>query len=329
METRVARLSDLVRGQSPDPSANAVTSKPLPAEPDASESCRRWFAAAKEELIRLRDAVRLGDSLRLDCCEALAADLVQELRQGEESVRWALRGLTDDYVLDNALHVAVISVKIGMGLRYETEGLDQLALSGLLHDVGMWTLSDAVLQHPGALTEEQLVAVRAHPERGRRLIMNCGSSYERLASVVAQEHERCDGTGYPCRLKGSQISEPAQIIALADTFDALVTARPYRKHIPPHHALRELLVHGKAAFAHRALKALGDQVTLYPVGTPVRLNTGERGTVSRVNPRYPLRPTLVVQRGGLSGGLEADGEVDLVQRTSVHIVEVLQSASAG
>jgi HD-GYP domain-containing protein (c-di-GMP phosphodiesterase class II) len=126
-------------------------------------------------------------------------------------------------------------------------------------------------------------------------------------------------------LKGTQIAEQAQIIGVADAFDALITPRPYRKNISPHQALRELLVHAKSSFSHRVLKALGDQVTLYPVGTTVRLNTGEIGTVSRVNPQHPLRPSLAIPADGRAGLTGEVSELDLSVSTSVHIVEVLQA----
>jgi hypothetical protein len=79
-----------------------------------------------------------------------------------------------------------------------------------------------------------------------------------------------------------------------------------------------LFFHGKPLFSHRVLKAAGDAITLYPVGTPVRLNTGECGTVCRVTPRHPLRPVLA-----MSSGASAGGELDLARAQFVQIVEVL------
>jgi HD-GYP domain-containing protein (c-di-GMP phosphodiesterase class II) len=237
-------------------------------------------------------------------------------------VQWGLKGQTDDYLVDNALHVAVLGVKIGIGLHYSDEELTRLAMAGLLHDVGMWTLPASLIEKVGPLTKEERDALRSHPERGRRILANLGSSHEWLSTISAQEHERWDGSGYPCKLRGPQIAEQAQIIGIADVFDAMITERPYRKRIAPHQALRDLLVHAKATFSHRVLKALGDQITLYPIGTGVRLNTGQIGTVSKVNPQYPLRPILAISRG-----IGEASELDLSQVASAHIVEVLQSVT--
>ncbi|MDF0672794.1 MAG: HD domain-containing protein [Nitrospira sp.] len=225
----------------------------------------------------------------------------------------------EDYVLDNALHVAVLGAKVGMGLQYSQQNLERLVLAGLLHDIGMWTLPVSLVERREALPEEERDLIRTHPERGRRILAGQGSAFEWVSTIIAQEHERCDGSGYPCRLKDRQIAESAQVIGMVDTLDAMVTLRPYRKRLTPHQGVRELLLHAKTAFSLPVLKALGDQITLYPIGTDVRLNTGENGTVTKVNSRYPLRPLVAISKLGETS------EVDLSQATSSHIVEVVQT----
>jgi HD-GYP domain-containing protein (c-di-GMP phosphodiesterase class II) len=243
--------------------------------------------------------------------------LVQLLNHSDELVGWALNGQTDDYVVDNALHVAVLGAKVGMGLHYSQDELERLVLAGLLHDLGMWTLPVSLIEKREALSEEERDILRTHPERGRRILAGQGGVFEWVSTINAQEHERWDGSGYPCRLKEKQIAESAQIIGMVDTVDAMVTMRPYRKRLTPHQAVRELLLHAKATFSLRVLKGLGDQITLYPIGTHVRLNTGESGTVTRVNSRYPLRPAVTISKVG------EVSDVDLSRGPSMHIVEVL------
>jgi hypothetical protein len=324
MECGVARLSDLVRGDASGPAEAGRSASAKDGDSDAtgSETARRWYLTTFRELRRIREDLRDHMNGSLGGCEAQACALVQHLRESDECLRWALQGQTEDYLVDNALRVAVVGVKIGIGLQYAVEELERLALAGLLHDAGMWVLPDALTGKAGSLTTEEQVAVRAHPERGRRILAALGGVYGRLSAIIAQEHERWDGSGYPCRLRGEQIEEQAQVIGLADVFDALVSARPYRKHIAPHQALRELLVHGKQAFSHRVLKALGDQVTLYPVGTAVRLTSGAVGRVVNINPRYPLRPRLELTGDGPAGA-GSRAALDLSETPSVHIAEVL------
>lgn len=313
----MARLSDLIRERTPDPPNGGALSHEVGSS--SLNFDRSWCASARQELWKIREAVRSGKRPQLTRCTDLARQMLQLLNDGDELVRWALDGQTEDYVLDNALHVAVLGAKVGTGLQYSQQELERLVLVGLLHDVGMWTLPVSLVEKREALSEEERDILRTHPERGRRILASQGSVFEWVSTISAQEHERCDGSGYPCRLQNKQIAEPAQVIGMVDTLDAMVTPRPYRKRLTPHQGVRELLLHAKTTFSLRVLKALGDQITLYPIGTNVRLNTGEIGQVMRVNSRYPLRPLVGISKLGVAS------EVDLSQVMSVHIVEVLQT----
>lgn len=313
----MARLSDLIRERTPDAQRGGAMSSQ--GGSPSLKTDRSWCVSARQELWKIREAVRSSKSPQLTGCADLARQLVQLLNHSEELVGWALDGQTEDYVVDNALHVAVLAARVGMGLRYSQDDLERLVLAGLLHDMGMWSLPVSLLEKREALSEEERDILRTHPERGRRILAGQGSVFEWVSTISAQEHERLDGSGYPCRLKDNQIAEPAQIIGIVDTFDAMVTARPYRTRVTPHQAIRDLLVHAKTIFPLRVLKALGDQITLYPVGTGVRLNTGEIGTVMKTNPRYPLRPVLAISKLGQAG------ELDLSQVMSAYIVEALQT----
>ncbi len=311
----MARLSDLIRERAPDSQNEEVSSRKVGSSSLSAD--RVWSVSARQELVKIREAVRSSTSLQLTGCTPLARQLVPLLNHSDDLVGWALNGQTEDYALDNALHVAVLGTKVGMGLRYSQDELERLALAGLLHDLGMWTLPVSLIEKREALSEEERDILRTHPERGRRILAGQGGVFEWVSTINAQEHERLDGSGYPCRLKDRQIAEPAQIIGMVDTVDAMVTMRPYRKRLTPHQVIRELLLHAKTTFSLRVLKGLGDQITLYPIGTQVRLNTGESGTVTKVNSHYPLRPVVTISKVG------EVSDVDLSRGPSTHIVEVL------
>lgn len=311
----MARLSDLIRERAPDWQNEEVSSRKVGSSSPSADHA--WCVSARQELVKIREAVRSSTSLQLAGCTPLARQLVQLLNQSDNLAGWALNGQTEDYALDNALHVAVLGTKVGMGLRYSQDELERLALAGLLHELGMWTLPVSLIEKREALSEEERDILRTHPERGRRILAGQGGVFEWVSTINAQEHERWDGSGYPCRLKDKQIAEPAQIIGLVDTVDAMVTMRPYRKRLTPHQVIRELLLHAKPTFSLRVLKGLGDQITLYPIGTQVRLNTGESGTVTKINSRYPLRPVVTITKVG------EVRDVDLSRGPSTHIVEVL------
>lgn len=312
----MARLSDLIREQGSHPQGSGA--RPHHAATSSFQQAdRSWITSARQEITRIRKAICSNKVPDVKSCVIYAEQVVQLLQHSDDLVRWALNGKTDDYLVDNALHVAVLTTRVGIGLHYRDHDLERLALSGLLHDIGMWTVPELLVAKRGVLSEEERDVIRTHPERGRRILAGQGSVFEWIADISAQEHERWDGSGYPCRLKGKQIEEAAQIIGIVDTLDAMVTTRPYRHSISPHQAMRELLLHGKTTFSLPVLKAIGDQITLYPIGTVVRLNTGETVTVTKTNSRYPLRPVVTLTKFG-----EAN-ELDLSQGVLRHIVEVM------
>jgi HD-GYP domain-containing protein (c-di-GMP phosphodiesterase class II) len=330
----VTRLTDLIRGQSSQeaisprtnwsthskdsigPPISSSTLSPFVAETD-------WHQQACHELQGIKRAVQGKQPWKLDELVRIAAGVVNSLVADDKLVHTALQHDAGDYLINNAVNVAIVSVKIAEALRYESTRLEQVALAGLLHDLGMFILPDALVYKTGALTEEELHDMREHPQHGARLFKDVGEAYPHVGRVILQEHERQDGSGYPHRLAGDQIDEMALIIGLADVFEALKTSRPYRRGISPHQAIRALLASGKTMFPHHLLKALVDQLSIYPLGTTVRLNTGETGVVSQLNRQYPLRPILQVSEDSVSSHTPVSKTVDLRIETSLHIVEVV------
>jgi HD-GYP domain-containing protein (c-di-GMP phosphodiesterase class II) len=295
---------------------SSSTLSPSVTEPD-------WYQCACHELEGIKRAVQTRQAWTLDELARIASGVVVSLGANDKLVQTVLQQDARDYLVKNAVSVAIVSVKIAEALRYESAKLEQVALAGLLHDLGMFALPDSLVYKTGALTEEELKQVREHPQHGVRLFKNVGEAYPWVGRVILQEHERRDGSGYPNRLTGDQIDEMALVIGLADVFDALMSARPYRSGVSPHRAIRALLVNGKTVFPHHLLKALVDQLSIYPLGTTVRLNTGETGVVSQLNRQYPLRPILQVSQQTASGHAPVSKTVDLRTETSVHIVEVV------
>ena len=163
-----------------------------------------------------------------------------------------------------------------------------------MHDIGIFAVPQQLLTKTGRLSPKVAGLGRATSASGARGDRAPGKDYGWLADVVLQAHERGSGQGYPNRLKGREINELAQIIGLVDIFDALVSPRPYRRRLLPHEAIRELLNTERTAFPREIMKALVEQLSVYPLGTKVRLNSGEEGVVFRITPLYPSRPVLYV-----------------------------------
>jgi HD-GYP domain-containing protein (c-di-GMP phosphodiesterase class II) len=331
----VSRLTDLIREQANreavgiDSNGSArsmgLICPPIPSSPMSLPTAAEtdWYQRACIELHGIKRAVQAKQPWKIDELVRIASGIATSIGTNDKLLQTVLQQDQGDYLVKNALSVAIVSVKIAEALRYESANLEQIALAGLLHDLGMFALPDSLVYKTGPLIGEELQQIRKHPQHGANLIKDLGGSYPWVERVILQEHERWDGSGYPNQLIGDKIDEMALVVGLADVYDALMSSRPYRSGVSPHRAIRALLVNGKTVFPHRVLKALVDQLSIYPLGTTVRLNTGETGVVFQLNRQYPMRPILQVSQQAAVGRVPVAKMVDLRAETSVHIVEVV------
>src|SRR2546422_11216877 len=134
----------------------------------------------------------------------------------------------DENTRGHNLRVAELAVQIGRAMELPNDTLRTLARAGLLHDVGKIGIPDSILSKPGPLDPQEWVVIKRHPELGQAILSRV-DRLRREAEIVIAHHERLDGSGYPRGLRGDQIPLEARILAVADTYDVLVSDRPYRK----------------------------------------------------------------------------------------------------
>lgn len=280
-----------------------------------------WYRGAEHELGQLATAVQQQALIHLEAISYTATALIESLQASDQLVVHALSSPSGPPLITNLINVGVLATKLGIGLGYYGDDLHRLALAGLVHDIGIFAISQNVLTKTGRLTSDERVLIEQHPRLGYESIRQLGESYEWLAEVVLQAHERGMGQGYPNKLKGRQISELAQIIGAVDIFDALISPRPYRRRLLPHEAVRELLVNERTAFPREVMKALVEQLSVYPLGTKVRLSSGEEGMVIRINPRYPSRPVVKIEQA--DGSSIPSRNVDLSTMPMVSVTDTI------
>lgn len=197
----------------------------------------------------------------------------------------------DNYLFSHAVNVSIVAMIIGRELRLDNVTLKNLGLSALLHDFGMIKIDKVMYDQDRHLSEEEWVEIKKHPIYGYELLSNANEFSEEILLGVRQHHERNNGKGYPDELSGDDIHLFGKIIGIADVYDACLSMRKYRKRMTPYDALKNLL--GKSRmFDIRILKALVTSMAIYPIGSFVRLNTGEIAKVIGINQGYPFRPEI-------------------------------------
>ena len=140
------------------------------------------------------------------------------------------------YEHNNRLHG--YSLQIGERLNLNKSTMEKLIFAALFHDIGKINVPDYILQKPGSLSEDEFKYIRMHPTDGKVIVE--AIDINSIGDIIEQHHERIDGSGYPLGLKNSEILREAKIIAVADSYDAMTTDRPYRKAMSPNIAIKEL-----------------------------------------------------------------------------------------
>jgi len=145
----------------------------------------------------------------------------------------------DKYTHGHSERVQDLSVNIALEMRLNRDKIAALSLAALFHDLGKVCIDDYILSKPDKLTNEEFDDIKKHPENGAKYVKNI--KYIDVSEIVIQHHERIDGSGYPKGLKGNEICIEARIIAVADTFDAMTSDRPYRKAVTPQESVDEII----------------------------------------------------------------------------------------
>lgn len=226
----------------------------------------------------------------------------------------------DGYTFQHCVNVSILSLITGIGLGFDIERLRELGTGAILHDIGKLFIPKSILQKPSQLTVEEFEEIKKHTVLGYELLKKNEKISLSSAFISFGHHERFDGSGYPLQLKGDNIHIFPRIVAIADVYDALTTDRVYRKKLKANEVFEYITSLGIHHFDPKVIEAFVRHVSIYPVGTGVLLNTGERALVAKANVKIPTRPVVRI----LSNDRSVSGkyyEIDLSEKTHIFIVD--------
>lgn len=193
------------------------------------------------------------------------------------------------YIVVHSLQAAMICELVGKKLDVpESKRLTSIN-AALTQSIGLLDIHDA-LDRQSQLTTEQRARIAAHPIDGVALLRELGVNDSSWLDAVQQHHERIDGSGYPHKLTGDNIEIPARLLAVADTYSAMVRERPYRKAMLSKEAMRSLLVERGEKIDQRLVEMMIKVLGIFPPGAIVKLANGEVGVVKKrqENSTYPI-----------------------------------------
>jgi HD-GYP domain-containing protein (c-di-GMP phosphodiesterase class II) len=201
----------------------------------------------------------------------------------------------DNYQVSHAVKSMIISIMIGSVVKLSEPRLVELGVAALLHEIGMVKLPSRIYMTKWTLTQEERKTILTHPILGYKLLKNFNFS-SAVCLAALQHHERENGAGYPQKLSGDKISFYAKIIAVACSYEALTTHRPYKKAKDKHNALMDLLKNENKPYDDIIVRALVSSLSVYPIGLYVLLSNGKKGQVVDINPENPRFPIVQVAR---------------------------------
>ena len=196
------------------------------------------------------------------------AQLFEELRTNYFSTVEALAtaiDAKDPYTHGHSARVADYAIATAREMKMSDPDLEMMQAAAYLHDVGKIGIPEPILTKPGKLTPEEYEIIKTHPEISARILSPVNFRGE-VISIVRHHHERFDGDGYPDRVKGESIPLPARILAVADAYDAMTSARPYRPAMDPENAKAELIRCAGTQFDKNIVQAFLKTIKSYEVG---------------------------------------------------------------
>ena len=199
-----------------------------------------------------------------------------------------------EHTYTHSVNVCCLTLAIAYASGVTEEEAAIVGVGGLLHDVGKAKIPLSVLDKPGPLTDDERKVIMSHPLFGEEILKTMPEVPEEAFYITGQHHEKVSGKGYPRGLSGNEMHPWAKMAAVADVYDALTSARPYKPGLPPHVALRVIFDGKGTDFDTDVVDTFIKQLGIYPVGSFVKLNTEEMGVVMEVNPLDSLRPKVGV-----------------------------------
>ena len=238
----------------------------------------------------------VGKNLPIDIAipEAFTQNLVSSINRNPNALMCMTKiREKDSYLLEHSLNVAILLANFGTHVGLDEEQVQELALSGFLHDIGKIKIPDKILHKPGRLDDQEMTIMKDHVYYGTKVLLEMGIPGS-IVETIGQHHERLDGYGYPDGLRGNEITQFGRMIAIVDTYDAITADRCYRVGMSSKKALQILMHDTPEKYDEGLVNQFVQCIGIFPVGSLVKLSNEKIAMVLKQHPVQGTKPVVKV-----------------------------------
>jgi len=280
--------------------ATAVLDRDI-KEKEKSEISKKFYFTILSYITDQLKIFRQSNKLDMAGINQKVKDIIHIIKENRDSLL-SLQDFNypqDNYLPAHCLNTTLLSLAIGEVLKLPPFKMIELGEAALLHDIGMVKIPEIIYLNARQLSPQEQKMIKAHTVLGYKILKSF-SLTEEIALAALQHHERMNGTGYPQNLSGDKISLYSKIIALTCSYESMVTHRAYREGRDAHTALLELIKSSRTFYDESVIRVLIYCLSLYPLGSLVRLSTNAVAKVTKANsgnPKFPVVRIIFDEKG--------------------------------
>ncbi|MBX3303152.1 MAG: DUF3391 domain-containing protein [Nitrospira sp.] len=286
------------------------------------------YAQAQEAVERIFDDLERGVPPSPEATKAIVSNVLDHVLNDRTAIalQVAIQKIKqfDRSLTAHALDTCILSLIVAVESGLEQPQQELVGMGALLHDAGYVRLPRNLVRKRDECTGQDKTLLEQHCKLGMTLLSEHPGMHEDVLRIVREHHERPDGTGFPAGLGNDHISSPAKIVGVVDVYDAMVSRRGTRPAMIPHDAVRQLFLAGeRGQFEKTLVEIMIRSIGVYPVGSLLKLNTGEQAVVVGVNPRQRLKPLVRITTDPQGRSYATPIEIDLAAPPSDHTVRTV------
>ncbi|CUS31550.1 HD-GYP domain-containing protein [Candidatus Nitrospira nitrificans] len=317
--------------QSPDSDAPVLPDPAPKRAPEAKSddpSVAVIYTQAQETVERIFEDLERGIPPSPEATKAIVSNVLSQVLSNRAAMatQIAIQKIKqfDRSLTTHALDTCILSLVVAIESELDQPAQELVGMGALLHDAGYVRLPRNLVRKREECSKQDKTLLEQHCKLGVALLSEHPGMHEDVMRIVREHHERADGSGFPAGLGNGQISRLAQIVGIVDFYDGMVTRRGTRPAMIPHDAVRQLFLAGEQGLFEKSLVELMIRsIGVYPVGSLVRLNTGEQAVVVGVNPQQRLKPLIRVTTDPQGGVYATPIDIDLATPSSGHTVRTV------